>query len=168
MSVRLLTFALLAACGGCQPGPGTTFSAGPSGCRTWAGEAGGVPGLDGPGQAYYEGKRLLVWAAGASGGGGSTHTARGRTSGHGEVIFRDGKTVRFTFDLPEGASGTLDVEGRAYSLADGRVFLLKRAGDGVAVKQVGLDVSGIDPGTADFATIGRADPAVKGFFDPAP
>ena len=43
-------------------------------------------------------------------------------------------------------------------------FLLKFVGDKVVVKQADKDLSGIDMPTADFAVVGRADPAIRVFF----
>lgn len=165
MSVRLLSFGLLALCCGCGPSGNTFDRGGPSGSRSWSGAKAGVPGLD-SGHCHYVGKLLLVWAPEASGGGGgSTQGGQDGITGHGQVIFRNGKEAKFTFRMPDTKTGTADFEGKTYQLAEGRVFLLKPDRDRVVVKQVTKDLSGIDPSKADLAEIGRADPEIKGFFE---
>jgi hypothetical protein len=126
----------------------------------------GVPGLDGGGHCHYVGKLLLVWAADASGGGGGSSTSGTHgIKGESRVTFRGGRTATVTFHTPDERSGTAAAEGVEYQLANGRVFLLKLAGDNVVVKQLDKDLSGIDLSTADYPAIGKADPAIRAFFE---
>ncbi len=52
-----------------------------------------------------------------------------------------------------------------YDLARGRVYPMRHDGEKAVVKQVGMGLSGLDAPAADFAAVGRADPAIKAFFD---
>ena len=170
--VRLAAACLVAAtCSGCRPGaPDTAIAAGgPTGSKLWTGTGGGagVPGLDGGGHCHYVGKLLLVWAADATGGGGSTTGGPHGIRGESRVTFRGGRTVTVTFHIPDERSGTAQVEGAEYQLANGRVVLLKLVADKVVVKQVTMDLTGIDLAAADFAAVGRADPAIRAFFGAA-
>lgn len=151
-------------CGGCRPG-GANLSE-PIGVRVWTAPAGepDVPGLD-SGHCYYVGKLLLVWTSAGPGGGGNTVSDRGGVGGVGRATFRNNKVVDFSFRLPDEAAGTAVVDQSEYDLARGRVLLVRHDGEKAVVKQVGMDLSGFNALAADFAAVGRADPAIKAFFD---
>jgi hypothetical protein len=167
--VRLLAACLLAAIGiGCRrEAPANSIATGGStGSKLWTGTSEGVPGLDGGGNCYFVGKLLLLWAADATSGGGAPTTGGSDgISGASRFNFRGGRTSTVTFHISDERSGTVQCEGTEYQLANGRVFLLKLVGDKVVVKQVTKDLSDIDPLSADLAAIGRADPAIKAFFE---
>lgn len=172
MHARLTPALLVAATlGGCRPAPpaGVRATVGESnGTKTWSmpSDGTGVPGLDG-GTVYFVGTRFVVWAAdGRGGGGGGTSDSRTGSSGDGRVMLTGDRTVPFTYSLPAGQPGTATVNGTAYNLADGRVFLVKPDGDKLVVKQVAVDLPGVNLGEADLAALGRATPAIRAFFEP--
>jgi hypothetical protein len=165
-----LISALFAAvfCCGCRPTPPDVIisTGGPTGSHLWTKSAEGpdVPGLD-SGRVYYVGKLLLMWTAAASGGSeGTTSSGRDGARGDGQVTFRGGKQVPYTFRMPDEKTGTVVIDGTEYQLTGGRVFLVKRVGDTVVVKQLDKDLTGIDLAKTDFQALGRADPAITGFF----
>lgn len=78
-----------------------------------------------------------------------------------------GQEVPYSFRMPDEKTGTAVFDRSEYQLAAGRLFLLKIVTDKVVVKQIDNDLSGIDPTTADFPAVGRADPVNKAFFETA-
>jgi hypothetical protein len=99
---------------------------------------------------------------------GSTRTDSQGVFGEGHVILKNGRKVDFSFRLPDERSGTAVVDGTEYDLTKGRLFLVRPEGETCVVKQVDNDLSGFDLASVDLAAIGRADPAIKGFFEVAP
>jgi hypothetical protein len=170
MSVRFVSVALaVGLCCGCQSRqdkPGID-AGGPSGRCGWIAspQTPGVPGLD-SGDCYYVGKLLLVWAAGHGGGGGGTSTSGvDGIKGTGSVTLSNGRSVDYSFQIPDNRSGTIQFGDAVYDLTGGRVFLVRLKNDSIVVKQVDLDLTAIDLPTADFAAVGRADPVVRAFFE---
>lgn len=166
MPVRFVWAALVAAvCCGCgpdRPPLGTS-----SGSHDWTREPAGVPGLD-TGHCYYSGKLFVLWSTeGRDRSAGSTRTDAGGISGEGHVVLTNGRKVAFSFRLPDERSGTAVVDGTQYDLTNGRLFLVRPAGDACAVKQLDKDLSAFDP-SADLAALGRADPAIRTFFEAGP
>jgi hypothetical protein len=168
MPVRFVPVALvLGFCCGCQSDPPGAAADGPSGSRVWtrSGPDPGVAGLD-SGHCFYVGKALLVWTAdGKGGGGGRTTRVNGGVEGTGSVTLPNGRSANFSFQIPDERAGTVQFSDARYDLNRGRVFLVRLLHDSVVVKQVDLDLTPIDPTTADFAAVGRADPVVRAFFE---
>lgn len=135
----------------------------PSGSTRW--KKPGVPGLD-SGYCNYVGKLFLLWATDGRGGGvGTAYTREAGTQSDGHVNFDNGRTIAFSCRFPDEQTGKVTIDGTEYDTAQGRVFLLKFEGDKLAVKQVKKDLSSIKLTQADFGEIGRADPAIKAFFE---
>jgi hypothetical protein len=164
MSIRFVPAFLLTAilCGCDSPGESMIN---PSGSTRW--RKPGVPGLD-SGYCNYVGKLFLLWATdGRGGGGGTAYTREAGTQSDGHVNFDNGRTIAFSCRFPDERTGKVTIDGTEFDVARGRVFLMKFEGDKFAVKQVDKDLSTIKLDAADFGAIGRADPTIRSFFEPA-
>lgn len=166
MKARICFSLLVALLCSCQPAPPSIPLVGTSGSRLWSGPAGGVPGLD-SGHIRYMGNLLVIWAADASESGGGSTSGKDGVHGDGFLTLKNGRKVNYSFRLPDAKSGTLTLDGTEYDLANGRVFLVKPAGDKLEVKQIEKDFSTTEFNGADLAAIGRGESAIRTFFEPS-
>lgn len=145
----------LAACG----------SSTPPGPNTIGGSAEGAAAyqlLDWP-----EGSRILIWddiVSGGhfSGGSGSTTDPMFRQEGGAET--EDGRGYEYALETADGLQIDFTIDGTAYDLEQGRLFLIRTAGDGTQVQQLDLDLSGLTPTNDGIVTFGRETPEIAAFI----
>ncbi|MGD2077240.1 MAG: hypothetical protein PVH18_02595 [Chloroflexota bacterium] len=145
---------LTACTGTTPPGPNAVF--------------GGVDG-----QASYllldwqEGLRLLIWDDIVEGGhhnsgSGSTTDPVFRQSGGAEAA--DGRTYEYALETTDGIEAEFSIDGTAYDLEQGRLFLIRTAGDGTQVQQLDLDLAGLTPTNDGIVAFGRETPEIAAFI----
>jgi hypothetical protein len=158
---------------GCNRGPATDriiSLGGPTGSSTWFYAPDGgppVPGID-EGSAYYAGRLFLVWTDSPRGtsAGGSTGGPDGFRA-DGGFTTRDGRRVPFECTSPDGKGGRVVIDGAAYDLAGGRLFLVATGVGKVQVKQLSKDLAGFRLESPDFRSLARGEPEVAAFFQAA-
>jgi hypothetical protein len=137
------------------PNVSTTWSAGSS--------ADAIAGID-EGDAQCIGKMLVIWSAFARGGGTSHTSGSDGIRGHGHISGKDDRQIRFEFTTTDGKTGRIVLDGVAYELADGPLFLLRPEGDKLVVRQLKKDLSALELNAEGFKKFGRNDPEIMGFF----
>jgi hypothetical protein len=152
LSIALL---ILTACGGrTPPGPNAVF--------------GGVNG-----QASYllldwqAGLRILIWDDIVDGehdnsGSGSTTDPVFRQSGSARAA--DGRGYEYALETSDGLQAAFTIDGAPYDLEQGRLFLIRTAGEGTRVQQLDMDLSGLTPTNDGIAAFGRETPEIAAFI----
>ncbi len=145
----------LAACGRTTPpGPNAVFG-----------------GADG--QASYllldwqEGLRILIWDDIVDGGhdnsgSGSTSDPVFYQSGGAQAT--DGRSYEYALETSDGLQADFSIDGVPYDLEQGRLFLIRTAGDGTQVQQLDLDLSGLTPTNDGIVAFGRETPEIAAFI----
>jgi hypothetical protein len=63
----------------------------------------------------------------------------------------------------DGEAGTLTINGTKYDTAAGRVFLISTQGGQVHVRQIHLDLSGLQAERTSFLALADGDPEIARF-----
>lgn len=146
---------LLAACGRTTPpGPNAVFGA--------------VEGM-----ASYllldwkEGLRILIWddivdGGHDNGGSGSTTDPVFHQSGGAQAA--DGRSYEYSAETSDGLQADFTIDGRPYDLEQGRLFLIRTAGDGTLVQQLDLDLSRLTPTNDGINAFGQETPEIAAFI----
>ena len=158
---------LLAGCNRPPNSPAPNFD--PSG-MVWihpVKKADAVPGID-QASVYFMGTVFLVWGDSPDGDGGDpkSHGDGGRdgTECSGHIGFHKGKKVEFHCKTKDGKSGPVTINGSAYNLADGGVFLVSTTGDDVHVKQLKREMRNQKFDQESLAAFGKGDAEIVGYF----
>ena len=156
---------LVSGCGR-SPSPASPDLGGPSGIISWAPSAGTdhpLPGID-YGTVYHLGAAFVVWSDAPGGGGGSASSRAQGVQCLGSLLARDGRRVEFRCDTEDGKTGPVQINGIAYDLADGNVFLVRTEGEQCRVKQLRRDVSQWTFEPESLKAFGPNEPEITGFL----
>ena len=82
----------------------------------------------------------------------------------GSLLARDRQRVEFHCETKDGKTGQAKINGIAYELADGNLFLVFTQGEQSQVKQLKRDVSNLKFEREALETFGRNDPQILEFF----
>ena len=122
-------------------------------------------GLWGEGMAY------VVWTDRREIWGGGGKAERTTSKAHAEYqAFQtpsDGPRVEFQYEMnesTEGRQGKITINGVAYDLAKGSLFLVSTKGREPAVSQLNRDTLKLKPGKESLDALGKNDSEVKAFF----
>src|SRR5262245_20413121 len=154
---------------GCNRGPAPTGLpdlGGPNGLITWSpspGKDDPLPGVD-QGTVYNLGAAFIVWSDAAGGGGGSSSGNVLGVKCQGSLLTRDRRRVEFDCETKDGKTGPVKLNGVAYKLADGNLFLVVTEGEESRVKQLKRDMSNLKFERESLEAFGRNDPEITGFF----
>jgi hypothetical protein len=112
-----------------NPVPATPDLGGPTGTITWspAGKDSTLPGID-QGNVYHLGKAFVVWADAGGGGGGSSSGDMRGVKCQGNLQGQDGRRIEFFCETKDGKTGQATINGAAYELAAGNLFLVSTQG----------------------------------------
>jgi hypothetical protein len=155
LPILLVILLALVACGGTTPpGPNAVY--------------GGVNG-----QASYllldwqEGLRVLIWDDIVEGGhdnsgSGSTSDPVYHQSGGAQAA--DGRSYEYELETSDGLKAEFTIDGVPYDLEQGRLFLIRTAGDGTRVQQLDLDLSGLTPTNDSIVAFGKETPEIAAFI----
>jgi hypothetical protein len=122
-----------------------------------------LPGVD-QGTVYYLGTVFVVWSDAAGGGGGNSSGNVQGVACQGSLLARDRPRVEFHCETKDGKTGQAKINGIAYELADGNLFLVLTQGEQSQVKQLKRDVSNLKFEREALETFGRTDPQILEFF----
>lgn len=153
--VLSIIFLFLAACGRTTPpGPNAVYG-------TADGQASYML-LD-----WQEGLRILIWDDIVDGGHGSSGS--GSTSDpvyheSGSAQATDGRGYEYNLETSDGLQAQFTIDGAAYDLDQGRLFLIRTAGDETQVQQLDLDLSGLTPTNDGIVAFGRETPEIAAFI----
>jgi len=158
---------LVSGCGR-APAPAGLDLGGPSGTITWSspGKHNALPGID-QGSLYYMGTIFVVWSDASGGGGGSWSTSAQAAKCEGSLVGKNGGRVEFSCQTADGKTGQVTVDGRAYNLADGNLFLVSTAGDKTQAKQLKRALREVKFERESLEAFARSDADIVGFFTTA-
>ena len=154
---------------GCNRAPGPTGPpdlGGPNGLITWSpspGKDNPLPGVD-QGTVYNLGTSFIVWSDAAGGGSGSSSGNVQGVKCQGSLLARDRRRVEFDCETKDGKTGQVKLNGVAYKLADGNLFLVFTEGDESRVQQLKRDMSHLKFERESLEAFGRNDPEIAEFF----
>src|SRR5262249_33018107 len=154
---------------GCSRTPGPTGPpdlGGSNGLVTWSRSAGTnnpQPGVD-QGTVYNLGTAFVVWSDAAGGGGGNSSGNVHGVKCQGSLFARDRRGVEFHCETKDGKTGPVKINGVAYELADGNLFLVFTEGEQSRVKQLKRDLSNLKFERESLEAFARNDPEIAGFF----
>jgi hypothetical protein len=153
--VLSIIFLFLVACGRTTPpGPNAVFGAA-------------------VGQASYllldwqEGLRIMIWddiVDGGHGNSGSGSTSDPVYHESGSAQAADGRGYEYNVETSDGQQADFTIDGRPYDLEQGRLFLIRTAGDETQVQQLDLDLSGLTPTNDGIVAFGRETPEIAAFI----
>ncbi len=154
--ILIVLLSALVACGGSSspPGPNAVFGAA-------VGKASYLL-LD-----WQEGLRILIWDDIADGGHGSSGSGSSsdpvyRESGSAQAA--DGRGYEFNLETSDGQQAEFTIDDVAYDLDQGRLFLIRTAGDGTQVQQLDLDLSALTPTNDGIVAFGQETPEIADFI----
>jgi len=81
-----------------------------------------------------------------------------------EARRRYGRLVEFHCETKDGKTGQVKIDGVAYELADGNLFLVFTEGEQSRVKQLKRDISNLKFERESLEAFGRNDPEIAEFF----
>lgn len=145
----------LVACGrSTPPGPNAVFGG--------IGSEAGYLLLD-----WQEGLRILIWDDIVEGdhhnsGSGSTTDPVFHQSGGASAP--DGRGYEYSVETSDGQQADFTIDGIPYDLAQGKLFLIRTAGDGTQVQQLDLDLSNLTPTNDGIEAFGQATPEIAAFI----
>ena len=154
---------------GCSRTPGPTGPpalGGPNGLITWSPSAGKdnpLPGVD-EGTVYHLGTAFVVWSDAVGGGGGSSSGNVQGVKCQGSLLTRDRRRVEFHCETKDGKTGQVKINGVAYELADGNLFLVFTEGEQSRVKQLKRDISNLKFERESLEAFGKNDLEIADFF----
>ena len=134
-------------------GPASPGLGGPSGIVIW-----------GQGAVYRLGTVFAVWSDGSNGGGGNSNSSGQSMKCQGSLRTRDGRTVEFQCETPDGKTGQATVNDVTYDLEGGNLFLVTTEGDQIKVKQLKRNLSDLKFDRDSLQAFGKKDPDVAEFF----
>jgi hypothetical protein len=154
---------------GCNRAPDPTSPpdlGGPNGLITWfpsPGKDSPLPGVD-QGTVYNLGTAFIVWSDAAGGGSSSSSGNVQGVKCQGSLVARDRRRVEFDCETKDGKTGQVKLNGKAYKLADGNLFLVFTEGEGSRVKQLRRDMSNLKFERESLEAFGRNDEEIAEFF----
>ncbi len=112
---------------------------------------------------WQEGLQILVWddmphGAHGSNSWGSTSDPVFHQSGSAQSA--DGRGYEYSLETSDGQQADFTIDGSAYDLAQGKVFLIRTAGGAVKVEQLELDLSSLSPTKPGIEAFGRRTPEI--------
>jgi hypothetical protein len=108
--------------------------------------------------------RLIVWSDAAGGGSGSSSGNVQGVKCQGSLLARERRRVEFDCETKDGKTGQVKLNGKAYKLADGNLFLVFTEGEGSRVKQLRRDMSNLKFERESLEAFGRNDEEIAEFF----
>jgi hypothetical protein len=111
--------------------------------------------------------RILIWDDIVDGehdnsGSGSTTDPVFRQSGSARAA--DGRGYEYALETSDGLQAAFTIDGAPYDLEQGRLFLIRTAGEGTRVQQLDMDLSGLTPTNDGIAAFGRETPEIAAFI----
>lgn len=159
MSVGVAIVVGLAGCGGKTTPPGASFVYGQM--QDPAGFGGSFVAL-----RWNEGLTILmvddIAAGHESSGSGSTQGPIWQ--GQGGAVAGDGRPVRWRAETTDGKTASFSINGQAYDLAQGTLFLIRTRGGQTSVIQQARDLAGRCADTEDCELWLKSDPTVAQFI----
>lgn len=159
---------LVSACGR-TPTSASLDLGGPSGTITWLPIVENVkplPGID-QGSIYHPGTAFVIWCDAGGGGGGSASENMHGIKSRGSLLARDRRRVEFHCETKDGKTGQVKIDGIAYELSNGNLFLVSTEGDKSLVKQLKRDLSTLKFERESLEAFARNDADIAGFFTKA-
>jgi len=116
---------------------------------------------------WQEGLRIMIWDDIAYGGHYS-----GSTSSNTDPIFHlegsgqgaNNRGYEYTLETSDGLQADFAIDGTAYDLSQGTVFLVSVASDEKQVQQLNLDLSGMSPTDDGIVAFGKDIPEIAAFI----
>ncbi|MBI1916308.1 MAG: hypothetical protein HYS12_16490 [Planctomycetes bacterium] len=131
---------------------------------TWSsGKENALPGIE-QGTIYHFGTAFVVWSDARGGGGGISSSNVQGVKCQGSLAARDGRRVEFHCETKDAKTGQVKINGEAYELADGNLFLVFTEGEQSRVKQLKRDISNLKFERESLEAFGRNDPEIAEFF----
>jgi len=125
------------------------------------------PGID-QASVYFMGSAFVVWGDSPDGDGGDPKSygdgGRDGSESSGHMGSHKGRKVEFHCKTKDGKAGAVRINGAAYELADGNLFLVSTTGAEVRVKQLKRDMSGQKFDQESLAAFGKGDAEIVEFF----
>lgn len=153
----VVAFLFLAACSGRSTAPGADIIYG-TGANT------AYTMLD-----WDEGLRILIWTdvVGDSGAGGSSSTEEDGYRLEGYALGPDGRSFDYYLETTDGISADFSIDGEAYDLAQGALFLVTGSGGEIEVTQLDQDLSAVTLTNDGIEAFGQETPAVRALIEQA-
>jgi len=116
---------------------------------------------------WPEGLRIMIWddiAQGGHYGAGTTSTTDSVFHQEGSATGADGRGYEYTLETSDGLQADFAIDGTAYDLNQGTVFLVSVSGDERQVQQLAIDLSGLTPTNDGIEAFGRETPEIAAFI----
>jgi hypothetical protein len=123
-----------------------------------------VPGIDAA-TVYYLSTTFVLWSdveVGESGGG--ITSTEGGLQYRGSLRGRDGKRFEFRCETSDGKTGSANLDGKPFNLADGNLFLVCTEPGLSRVKQLKRDMNKLKIDRESLAAFGGKDAQIVDFF----
>ncbi len=125
------------------------------------------PGID-QASVYFMGSAFVVWGDTPDGDGGDPKSygdgGRDGSECSGHMGSHKGRKVKFYCKTKDGKAGPVKINGAAYDLVDGNLFLVSTTGEDIRVKQLKRDMSSQKFDQESLAAVGKADAEIVDFF----
>ena len=77
---------------------------------------------------------------------------------------KDGRKVEWEVATSDGKSGTVTINGTAYRMEDGPIFLVTTRGDGQRTQQVKADLAALKPTAESWERLAKERAEVKAYL----
>jgi hypothetical protein len=115
---------------------------------------------------WKEGLRVMMWFDMAdevsAEGSGSTSDPIHKMEGYASAT--DGRRVDWRLETADGRTATFSIDGQAYDLSQGALFLITTRGGTTQVRQLNRDLSAVQATNESCEAFATADPDVSSFI----
>jgi len=108
---------------------------------------------------------LAMWCARTEGpSGSSSESGLFSTTASGFFTSADGKQIKWEWNHPRDKGGDFKIDGTAYDLANGTLFLMSIKAGKLEVTQLDVDLSQVQANAHGFHALAKMEPKIARFF----